>query len=133
VKLVLSESDSEEARESIIGHLEGGYPVHVVDLALSESLNAIWKHARLLKDLGPEEALQAVKDLIRIWDMLGVLTTERFAEEGMSIALAQGITVYDAIYVAAARVLNATLFTADQALDKAAKGIANSRLLVRRA
>jgi predicted nucleic acid-binding protein len=47
----------------------------------------------------------------------------------MRIAITQNITVYDALYIAAAHKLNATLYTADQKLYAKATQITKSKLL----
>jgi predicted nucleic acid-binding protein len=47
----------------------------------------------------------------------------------MAIAMAQNIAVYDSLYVAAAKRLGGTLFTADQKLCTAASRIVESKLL----
>jgi predicted nucleic acid-binding protein len=109
--------------------LKKGYRLHTLDIALAESLNAVWKHARIVEDLKSEEAKKAAHDLIRICDKLDTLPTREFAEEATSIALTQNVTIHDALYVAAAQKINATLFTADQKLHDTAGRITNSKLL----
>jgi predicted nucleic acid-binding protein len=89
----------------------------------------IWKHANLLKDLKPEEAAPAMEDLTRIYDGLNVVTAREVAEETAQIALTQNITIYDALFIAAAQKLNGTLYTADQKLCAEANKTANSKLL----
>jgi len=44
-------------------------------------------------------------------------------------ALAKSITIYDALYIEAARKLDATLYTADEKLHRASKDIIKSSLL----
>jgi predicted nucleic acid-binding protein len=100
-----------------------------VDLALAEGLNAIWKHTNILKDLKMEEADPAVDDLTRIYDGLNTIAAREITAEAMHVALTQNITVYDALYIAAAQKNNSTLYTADQKLCNAANGIANAKLL----
>jgi len=51
VKLVTDEPGSREARKTIKRYLKDGYSLYTVDIALAESLNAIWKHARIQRDL----------------------------------------------------------------------------------
>lgn len=129
VKLVVTEVGSKEARKLIKSLLGEGCSLYTVDLALAEGLNALWKHVKLHGDLAEEEAGSTVQDLARIWDGLRVLTTRELSEEAVMIALGEGITVYDALYIGAAKRLGATLYTADEKLHRASKGIAKSSFL----
>jgi predicted nucleic acid-binding protein len=125
----MNESGSKEARATITNVLKKGYTLCTVDLALAEGLNAIWKHTSILKDLKPEEANPAVEDLTRIYDGLTITTTRELTAEAVHVALTRNITIYDALYIAAAQKMNGTLYTADQKLCDAANGITNTKLL----
>jgi predicted nucleic acid-binding protein len=109
--------------------LKKGYALHTVDLALAECLNVIWKHAKVLKDLKAEEANPAAEDLTRIYDGLNIIAAREIAAEAMHVALTQNVSVYDALYIAAAQKLNGTLYTADQKLCNAANGSVNTKPL----
>jgi len=129
VKLVLAEPGSKEAGIKVRSLLRGGFSPYTVDLALAEGLNALWKHVRLHGDLEAGDARSAVKDLALIYDGLKVLTARELSEEAMDIALNREITAYDSLYIAAARRLKATLYTADRKLYQASKGVAVAELL----
>jgi predicted nucleic acid-binding protein len=100
-----------------------------VDVALSEGLNVIWKHAILLKDLELEDVNSAVEDLNRVYDGLNVIRAREIADESMQVAITQKITVYDSMYIAAAQKMNSTLYSADQKLCACANQIANTKVL----
>lgn len=51
-----------------------------------------------------------------MYDGLNIIITRDLPDETMQIALAQNLTIYDAIYVASAQKINGTLFTSDQRL-----------------
>jgi len=125
----MNEAGSKEARATVTNVLKKGYTLYTVDLALTEGLNAIWKHAGVLKDLKAEEANAAVEDLTRIYDGLDIIAAREITAEAMHVALTQNITVYDALYIAAAQKTNGILYTADQKLHDAANGITNTKLL----
>jgi predicted nucleic acid-binding protein len=129
LKLILNESNSKEARTTITNLLRKGHTLCTVDIALPESLNVVWKHTNLLKELDPQEANLAIEDLTRIYDGLTIIATREIKDETIQIAIARNITVYDALYIAAAQKINATLYTADQKLYKTAKTIAKSKVL----
>lgn len=98
-------------------------------MALAEGLNTLWKHVKLHGDLKEEEAKSAAQDLIEIYDRLNILTIRELFDEAIALALTWNMTVYDSIYIAAARKLKAILYTADQKLYNASKNIASSELL----
>ncbi len=129
MKLVLAEPGSKEARASVTGFLREGFNPCTVDLALAESLNALWKHVRLHRDLEAGDARSAVKDLTVIYDGLKVLTARELSEEAMDLALNQNVTVYDSLFIAATRRLKATLYTADRKLYDASKKVVAAELL----
>ena len=129
VKLVTNEPNSKEARTTITAQLKKGYTLHTVDIALAESLSALWKHTKIHKDLKPEETKQAIQDLTEIYDKMDILSTREITEETTNIALTQNTTIYDALYIAATQKLNATLYTADQKLHNIANKITNTKLL----
>lgn len=100
-----------------------------MDIALAESLNALWKHVKIHKDLKTEDAKSAIQDLTKIYDTLNILTARELSEETADIALTQNITIYDSLYMAATRKLKATLYTADRKLHNTSKKITVSKLL----
>jgi predicted nucleic acid-binding protein len=106
-----------------------GHTLHTVDIALPESLNAVWKHVKIHRDLGVEEAKEIVKDLTKIYDKLKILTTREVCEQALLIALTHNVTAYDALYMAAAQRAKATLYTADQELHNEAEKLVDSQLL----
>jgi len=83
---------------------------------LAECLNVIWKHTNLLKDLKPEEASLAVEDLTKLYNGLAITSTRELKDEALHIAISQNMTVYDALFIAAAEKINAPLYTADKKL-----------------
>ncbi|MCD6592779.1 type II toxin-antitoxin system VapC family toxin, partial [Candidatus Bathyarchaeota archaeon] len=103
--------------------------LYTVDIALAESLNAIWKHTRIHRDLEMEEAESAIQDLTKIYDAMNILETRELSNEAAEISLTKGITIYDSLYIAAAMKLKATLYTADQKLCNISKELVTSKLL----
>lgn len=126
---MVEERGSAEVRKCIKDLLKRGYALHTVDLALVECLNAVWKHARIHGDLSLEDADGAAKDLIRIYDDLQIILARDMAEEAFGIATGHNVTIYDALYIAAARQLRAPLYTADRKMHEASKRLATSMLL----
>ena len=128
---MLNEPDSKEARNEVTDFLKKGYTLCTVDIALVESLNVIWKHTNLLKDLTPEEANLALEDLTKLYDGLTITTARELKDEVMQIAISQNIIVYDALFIAAAQKMNATLYTADKKLCAKTDKHIKSKLLTK--
>ena len=120
VKLVLEENGSEEARNLARSWAGSGRVLATVDLALPEALNTIWKHSLKISDLSQDEAIDSAKDLLRAWATLKVYPSEEVAEEALKLALKEGITAYDALYIQLAKPLRANLATFDKKLSKTA-------------
>ena len=129
MKLVVTEPGSKEARTTVKNLLRNGYSLYTVDIALAESLNAIWKHVNIHKDLKNRDVESTIHDLTRIYDMMNVITTHELSSEAMKISLTENITIYDSVYIAAARKLKATLITADKKLYHTSKKMVQSELL----
>jgi predicted nucleic acid-binding protein len=125
---VLNESDSAEVRSEVTNFLKKGYILCSVDIALAECLNVIWKHTTLLKDLEPKEASLAIEDLTKLYDDLAITPARELKDEAMHIAISQNITVYDALFVAAAQKMNDALYTADKKLCEKTGKLVKSKL-----
>ncbi len=120
VKLVLEEEGSREARREFREAFIKGWEIHVPDIALPEALNALWKHHALLGDLGEEELREAVEDLLKLWRKLELHETSCLARKAVEIAAEHRVTVYDALYLALAIEMNATLLSFDENLRRTA-------------
>ena len=91
-----------------------------LDLALYESLNAVWKEYRLLKRIDEDTALklaEIISDLFKIIKTLSIKGSER---EILSLASREGTTVYDASYLYTALKNNLILVTDDRKLKEKA-------------
>lgn len=121
VKLVLEENGSKKARELARSWTKSGKALATVDLALSEALNAIWKHCRKIGDLGWNEAFESVRDLLKIWETLKIYSSKEIAEQAFKLAVEEDITVYDALYVYLARYLRSGLASFDDKLSRIAE------------
>jgi predicted nucleic acid-binding protein len=109
--------------------LEKDYQLYTVANALAECLNAIWKHATLLKDLNVEDTKTATDYLLQTFARLNVANTPDLAKETMAIAQTLKVPVYDALYIALAKKEKGTLYTSDQKLAKTAKTTTTTKLL----
>ncbi|MEM3430242.1 MAG: type II toxin-antitoxin system VapC family toxin [Candidatus Bathyarchaeia archaeon] len=118
--MIIEESGSHEAREIVSSALNSGMEVIAPDIALSESLNVLWKHCFIVKDLKSDELVAAVEDLLALWNGLKECPTCSAAREVIQIASSLSITVYDSIYLAVARFYKSRLFTFDRNLEEAA-------------
>ncbi len=95
-----------------------------IDLALYESLNAVWKEHALLKRIDRNTALEFV-DLVRsLFRVIRTLSIEGLEKEIFDLASEERITVYDASYVCAAARDDLILVTDDERLRaKASKHV----------
>ncbi len=129
MKLVVGEPGSDAARARAGDLLRAGEELCTVDLALAESLNAIWKHVRIHGDLTPDDGGSAIKDLILLCRKLTVLSTPDLSQEAFELALGENLSAYDSLHIAGAKAIGATLWTADGKLYEVARRIVPAELL----
>jgi len=118
VKWFIEEESSKEARR-----LRDDYASDLVDLEAPsllpfEVLNAI----RFSGLFSPGE-LRRVAEALDAFAIPARPLEGSLAAASMTMASSAGLTVYDASYIALAKELGATLFTADRGLLKATKGL----------
>lgn len=93
------------------------------DLLFSETGNAVWKKVRR-KELDENEGRQLAMDLAQV--AVESVATRSLLQEALALALAAGITVYDAMYLTLAVRLETQVITGD---DRFAEKIAEHPLL----
>ena len=116
VKWILPEADSSDARRLIAGVPTDSERLFVLDLALTEVANAIWKrrHQRII---AVEEALELLGRLLRM--PVHVQPSARLLESALEIAAKYDRAIYDALFVALAQDLRLPGVTADEPLWQA--------------
>jgi predicted nucleic acid-binding protein len=93
------------------------------DLAMYEACNSLWKLVTLLKTITLEDAAdvgQTLKDVTARNVIQTVNFTHLDFSHTLSIAHKEGLTFYDASYIATAESKEAVLVTEDEKLRKAA-------------
>ena len=130
VKLVVNEECSEEAFKVYQRFTVAAEELHVPCIALSEAVNAIWKHYALLKDIDRREAEESLRLLQELSRVLIVHDTASILHEAFDIAAALRVSVYDSIYLALARKLRQPLYTFDKTLWEKVKGVKELENLV---
>jgi len=122
-KYVLKEEGWREIRKL----LEGG--AVSVDHVVKEVSNAIWRKYAVLRLEDAEVAIRRYELLVELVRS-GVVVLEnelKYLEKTFRIAIENGVTVYDALYIAQALELGARLLTSDRRqADVAARLGANS-------
>lgn len=104
----------EAAREALLE------PAVTLPLAVKEAANALWKKARR-GELDPDAAEMILKDLAE--GVIPLEEQEPLVPRAYRIAVQEGITVYDALFIALAERLHAGLITADRRQAEAAERI----------
>ncbi|GAB6135398.1 type II toxin-antitoxin system VapC family toxin [Thermococcus prieurii] len=115
----------EEGWGSVIPHLQPESEAQTVEMLLTECVNVIWKNVRVYKTLGREEGEKLLGALELLVDK-GLITIEenrKYLRRAFELSVEHGIAVYDALFIAQAEELNATLVTCDEKQGKIAKKI----------
>ncbi|MEN6451448.1 MAG: type II toxin-antitoxin system VapC family toxin [Thermoguttaceae bacterium] len=115
-KWILPEADSDRARELIPDATAAGERLYVVDLALSETANAIWKrcHRGLITSAAARRLLTR---LLRV--PVELRSSMDLLESALEIAIDYDRSIYDALFVALAHDLQLPGVTADEPLWRA--------------
>jgi len=93
-----------------------------IDLALHESLNAIWKEHQLLKRIDKNTALLFLDIIDGVFNVIKVLSIRGLEKEIFNLASREDLTVYDTSYLYVTMKNKFTLVTDDQRLrSKASK------------
>lgn len=109
-KFLLREPGYREVKQYLI---RGAYSV---DQVVKEVSNAIWKYAILFRRLRREDARECYIALLKLIEGRVVIIEpqEKYIDQAFDIALSHEITVYDALYIAQARVRGLKLLTSDR-------------------
>ncbi len=98
-----------------------------IDLAVYEAVNAVWKEHHLLRRVSRQAAVEWVKILAEVFNTIPVYPLSGLGELSevlisiLSLAVSEGVTVYDASYIYAAKAKELTLVTDDGKLRSAAE------------
>ncbi|MBU7012564.1 MAG: type II toxin-antitoxin system VapC family toxin [Theionarchaea archaeon] len=92
------------------------YELTTVDVAVAETANVAWKRVVFFNE--PREiTLKALKRCTNfIMNVCNVITSQKLLENGFEIAIIDGITLYDALFVAASKREKIPLLTLDKTL-----------------
>jgi len=91
-----------------------------LDLAVYESLNAVWKECKVLRRINEKLALRYIEILAELFKIMELTSVKNHEKEVFKLALNEGLTVYDAAYLYTAITRNATLVTDDENLRRKA-------------
>ena len=93
-----------------------------LDLALYESLNAVWKEHRLLKRFDRKIASEFLGIISDVFSVIKIASIKGFEEGVFNLALKENVTIYDASYMYIAMKGGLILVTDDRKLkDRASK------------
>ncbi|MEM3948945.1 MAG: type II toxin-antitoxin system VapC family toxin [Zestosphaera sp.] len=96
------------------------------DLAIYETINAVWEECYLLKRIRVETAYGLVELLSKIFNILDLHTVGSSEKDVLEIAMKEGISIYDASYIYIATQNKLTLVTDDKKLISVAKKYTNT-------
>jgi len=123
VKLVIREPCSGSALAALEEMAGRGEELHAPCIAAAEVANALWRHARLLRDVPVEAARRGLGRLERLLRLVELHPAAgELLGDALRLALEEGVTVYDALYLALAARLRQPLYTYDEKLAEAARG-----------
>jgi predicted nucleic acid-binding protein len=117
IKWYVPEDDFAAARAFRVPQIQLAVP----DLLFVELSNILWKIVRREK-MQPARAIEIIEEIVA--SPFVTHTNESLARDAIDLALATGVSAYDASYVALAMRLNVQCITADQKLFRMLAGTA---------
>jgi len=116
-KYVLHEEDWKE----VSSYIKEKRPLYSIDHVLKEVGNAIWKHCRLRGIIDKNTAIKLYQTLLKLMETKVIILEpeETYLQKALQIALNQGITFYDSLYLAQAQKYG-ELLTSDEKQAKIA-------------
>jgi len=91
-----------------------------IDLALYETLNAIWKEYKLLRKIDRNTALTFIDVIKDVFNVIRVVSIRGLEKEVFNIASKENLTIYDASYIYIAKRDKLILVTDDRKLEEKA-------------
>ena len=91
-----------------------------VPLAEFEIGNAVWKQVSLSGELSEEDGARILRRLVDAVALMDIIRVPQ-VEDALRVACEEGLSYYDAYYVAAAKASGSTLVTDDDALRRKAE------------
>ena len=116
IKAYVPEILSDKAEEVMSRLADGGLVLLAPDLLYPETGNILWKKRRL-HELTFTEADEIVDAIVAL--PIRIEASRPVMSLAVAIAMQSGITVYDAMYVAVARIYETRMITADKKLVEA--------------
>ncbi len=113
VALYVEEEMSVPARSSLLRAREAGHDLHAPDLILVEFANALWKRVGR-GEISRDSAMAALGALSNLDDLDRHPLEAQLVLPALSLAVAHGLTAYDALYAALAVQLGGTVLTVDR-------------------
>ncbi|GAB6101317.1 type II toxin-antitoxin system VapC family toxin [Thermococcus atlanticus] len=122
----------EEGWMEVVPYLQPESNAHAVEMLLTETTNVIWKNVRIYRNLRREDGEKLLSALELLVDK-GVITIKenrKYLRRAFELSVEHNIAIYDALFIAQAQKLNATLVTCDEKQGKVAEKLGISVVLL---
>ncbi|MGI0088394.1 MAG: type II toxin-antitoxin system VapC family toxin [Nitrosotalea sp.] len=93
---------------------------YTLDLTLYEVSNAIWKISYREKKITQEQSSTLLDSILLLMQRMKIVGINGIEKHVQELAIKEGLTVYDALYLALAEKLSLVLVTDDRELQRAA-------------
>ena len=115
----------EEGWEKVVPCLDPSVEPRAVDILIVEVSNVIWKYMEKYKLIKEEQALKLYEQMMRLIkeEIMVIEPSVKYLRDALKIAMGYSITVYDSLFLAQAKALNAKLVTSDRRQKEIAEDI----------
>ncbi|MBN1310357.1 MAG: type II toxin-antitoxin system VapC family toxin [Anaerolineae bacterium] len=112
IQAYIEDNHTPNAKEMIARLLSETPPeLHIVDIALAEAANVLWKRVVLHKQLSADVAGKALTNLCDL--PIIVHESSPLLSEALKLGIGHGLAIYDVLVLALVRELDCPLITAD--------------------
>ena len=116
VKWFVEEEGSDKSLKLRDRYIEGEIRIIAPELMIFETLNALY-----YKRLFSEEELKQISEALEAYSFTLYPLRGNYASRAVEVAFKNGITIYDASYIALAIIRNTQMYTADEKLMRKLK------------
>ncbi len=122
----------EEGWRKVIPYLQPESEAHALEMLLTECANVIWKNVKVYQtfDAGVGRKLLDALELLVDKRVITVEENRKYLRRAFELSVEHGVAVYDALFIAQAEGLGATLVTCDGKQGKVAEKLGVSAVVL---
>ena len=118
--------------DTVAIYIKSNLTVYAVDILVVETTNVIWKYLMLYKKIAETQAIGLYNTLLKLVEagVVSLEKSEKFLDDALKIGIQYNISIYDSLFLAFAKSLDAKLITSDMKQKVVADKLALSSVYI---